>query len=366
MSRHPQYQDARNSMPIPPPLPPSPVTGPQLLGMSEDEMASLLHTTPLQFRKITTEIENLSLSSVVSSIVPLTTANIAAATATLPPPTTTATTEASLATTTMPVRHQSYAEEYPPPSTAPPPPLPGGYGDAQMIAATTPGSTATTAYFATMNTLKHQSPPAPLNYIAATTAQQQQQQLPPVIKTPHQQYADHRPLCRQYFILWCIFLTLLLGLASADLGLSIYLNGQLQDVFSGYAYYRNVYRVHWLNGEAFWCILFFIAQGYAIVATIVLLLLHVVVGYHRLSTVRNLTFGSTITAFVGLALYALPISKWTYVVAVEYGWGNAFGSAPSVIPAVVFGLEWAAVGVWLVLLIVGIVQLIKLASSKYE
>ena len=81
-----------------------------------------------------------------------------------------------------------------------------------------------------------------------------------------------------------------------------------------------------------------------------------------LDEVKNLTFGTLIASLVGLALYTLPTSKWTYVIATNYDLSIAFQD--SAIPTACFGLEWGAVFLWLVMLVLAPVQLAMLSKRK--
>ena len=80
-----------------------------------------------------------------------------------------------------------------------------------------------------------------------------------------------------------------------------------------------------------------------------------------LNAIKNLAFGTLIASLVGLALYALPTSKWTYVIATNYSLNIAFQG--STIPSACFGLEWAAVFLWLVMLVLAPVQLAILSKK---
>ena len=159
--------------------------------------------------------------------------------------------------------------------------------------------------------------------------------------------------------------------AMADLGFSIYMNGKFTDArvspFSEWGYIRSegVFSPHYMNADMFWCILFFVAQGYTILISIILLAFLSTLGRKgTLSGVKNLIFGTVLLSFLGLALYTVPIVKWTYVIVTDYDIGDVFNNN-TIIPAVAFVLEWLAVLLWLVCLVLAAVQLARLRNKKY-
>lgn len=57
------------------------------------------------------------------------------------------------------------------------------------------------------------------------------------------------------------------------------MNGHLDSVYGGiltaYANPSSIYSVKYLNGEVFWCALFFAAQSFSVVAGVIILILQV-------------------------------------------------------------------------------------------
>ena len=205
--------------------------------------------------------------------------------------------------------------------------------------------------------------------------QQQQQQYPPqpppqtssgapYASQPSPLPPPYRTLNRGYFVFWCILLPLLFLVAGADLGICIYMNSKFQsyDAFTNptqwysSAYSSTIFKVHYINGEIFWFALFYAAQGFTLITTLVLFVLHATLGLRgSLNAAKNISFTSLLLSVVGVALYSLAICKWTYVILTDYSLNEAFGSAA--FPAAAFALEWCAVLLWLVVLVMSAVQL---------
>jgi hypothetical protein len=187
-------------------------------------------------------------------------------------------------------------------------------------------------------------------------------------KTSTDTYLD---VCRSFFPIWLLLLLPLLLVSLGDLSLTIYINGKFSENDSstalsewGSVKSRGVYSPHYLNAETFWCILFFVAQGYTILISILLIALESTVGRSgSLSNTKNLAFAALLLSFLGLALYTVPSVKWTYVIVTEYSVSAAFDNA--LIPAVVFALEWLAVVLWLITMIMAAVQLGMLRRKRY-
>jgi len=180
-------------------------------------------------------------------------------------------------------------------------------------------------------------------------------------------------VCRSFFPVWLLLLTFLLLVSMGDLGLTIYMNGKFSEnssrssAFSewGPVKSQGVYSPHYLNAELFWCILFFVAQGYTILVSVILIAVEATVGRSgSLSATKNLAFATLLLSFLGLALYTIPIVKWTFVIATDYSLDDAFNDA--VIPAVAFVLEWLAVLLWLMAMITAAVQLGMLRRKRYR
>ncbi|KAH7617506.1 hypothetical protein NADE_007284 [Nannochloris sp. 'desiccata'] len=178
-------------------------------------------------------------------------------------------------------------------------------------------------------------------------------------------------VCRSFFPVWLFLLLPLLLISTGDVGLTIYMNGKFSENRSstgsewGSVKSQGVYSPHYLNADTFWCILFFVAQGYTILVSIILIAFESTVGRRgTLSGTKNLAFATLLLSFLGLTLYTVPIVKWTYVIVTDYSFNAAFSDA--VIPAVAFGLEWMAVLLWLVAMILAAVQLGLLRRKRYK
>ena len=82
--------------------------------------------------------------------------------------------------------------------------------------------------------------------------------------------------------------------SGADLGLSIYMNSHLNSVYGGPITEninpQSIYSVKYLDGDMFWCALFFAAQGYSILVGVILIILQVSHASVIIITSINLVF----------------------------------------------------------------------------
>jgi hypothetical protein len=382
------------------------VTGPQLISMSPEELSEQLGATPLQAHKIHSELNGLGSSSDLLGSNTTTAAPPAPAPPTFmqaPPPLTpaqeaaaynTAGTTGAFIDPRNPYSSNPYNSNQD---------LSGfQIGGAAAAGAATGAALGAAAMYSPMGTTAAVAPPRPgLNAYPlpasptgggsssgglanqsqgsgdfyTNTGQIEQQQ------TSKDSYLS---VCRSFFAWWMVLLLPLLLVAMGDLGLTIYMNGKFSENNKatttaaaaaeenastssewGPSKSEGVYSTHYINAEMFWCILFYVAQGYTIVISIILIAFLSTIGRSgTLSGTKNLAFATLLLSFLGLTLYTLPIVKWTYVIVTDYSLSEAFSG--NVIPAVAFGLEWFAVLLWLICMILAAVQLGLLSRKRYK